>query len=78
VFKEHVILKNGRWGLCNIICYRDPNENQQFSPNRYYPIDYYALPDEESELLWSLGKMWFELLTDSRLPPIKALTQSDL
>jgi hypothetical protein len=28
VFKEHVILKKGRWGLCNIICYRDPNESQ--------------------------------------------------
>jgi hypothetical protein len=45
VFKEHVILKEGRWGLCNIICYRDPNENPKFNPNRYYPVDYYQIPD---------------------------------
>lgn len=59
MFKEHVIEKHGRWGLCNIVCYRDPNENQEFDPDRYYPMDYYEHPDEDSELAWSLGRMWF-------------------
>lgn len=25
VFKEHIVYKHGRWGLNNLICYRDPN-----------------------------------------------------
>ena len=74
VFKDHIIYKNGRWGLKNLICYRDPNESQEFNPNRYYPMDYYEHDDEDSELVWSIGRMWFYLLTDSRIPPIKTLT----
>lgn len=37
-------------------------------------MDYYEHEDDDSELVWSIGRMWFELLTDSRIPPIKALT----
>lgn len=25
VFKEHIINKHGKWGIRNLICYRDPN-----------------------------------------------------
>ena len=45
IFKEHVIYKSDKWGLCNIICYRDPKENPNFSPDRYYPRDYYEHED---------------------------------
>lgn len=78
IFKEHLINKHGKWGIRNLICYRDPNENPEFDPNRYWPIDYSEHPDEDSELTWYIGRLWFELLTDSQLPPIKSLNQKEL
>lgn len=75
IFKEHVIYKDGRWGIRNLICYRDPKETADFDSNRYWPIEYDYHPDENSELVWFIGRLWFELLTDSSLPPIASLTQ---
>lgn len=45
VFKEHVIMKHGKWGICNLICYRDKNESLEFDENRYWPIDYDEHPN---------------------------------
>ena len=76
VFKEHIVKNNKNWALKNVICYRYKNEqNYEKSLIKYHADEFEYHKDEENELVWSIGNLWFELLTNKRIPLLSDVIQ---
>jgi hypothetical protein len=60
--------KQNNWGLKHVICYRGINCPKQ--KDTYENAEFLYHSDEDSELVWNLGKVWLRFYSDRKVTVI--------